>query len=101
VHLGVNKALNAYRVGSVVVQALPPQLNPLHGPQVGAGPVKPLVVAVAPLAVMDEYFFAFVVDLLYVGSIPTRQRELNSADVGEFQTFSCRFKHVTRSGEIS
>ncbi|TNN51413.1 hypothetical protein EYF80_038386 [Liparis tanakae] len=32
-HLGVDRALSAYGVRSVVVQALPPQLNPLHGPQ--------------------------------------------------------------------
>lgn len=44
---------SAYRHRSVVLQTLPPQLNPLHGSQVGTCPVKPLVVTVAPLAVMD------------------------------------------------
>lgn len=60
----------SYRYDAVVLQALPPQLNPLHGSQVGAGPVKPLVVTVAPLAIMNKHFFCLVVNLFYVGSIP-------------------------------
>lgn len=60
----------SYRYDAVVLQALPPQLNPLHGSQVGAGPVKPLVVTVAPLAIMNKHFFRLVVNLFYVGSIP-------------------------------
>lgn len=35
----------------------------------------------APLAVMDEHFFTFVVNLLYVGSIPTQQKKFNDANV--------------------
>lgn len=54
----------------VVMQALPSQLNSLHGSQVRTGPLKPFIVAVAPLAVMNQYFLIFVVNLLYVGSIP-------------------------------
>lgn len=67
--------LLSYRYDAVVLQALSPQLNPLHGSQVRACPVKPLVVPMAPLAIMNEHFLCFVVNLLYVGSIPARAKK--------------------------
>lgn len=65
----------SYRYDAVVLRAPSSQLNPLHGSQVRAGPVKPLVVPVAPLAIMNEYFLCLVVNLLYVGSIPARAKK--------------------------
>lgn len=73
---------SAHRHRGVVVQAFSPGLNPLHRSKVGACPVKPFVVAVAPLAVMDQNLFSFVVDFLDVGSIPTRLKSA-MGDSGE------------------
>lgn len=70
--------LLSYRYDAVVLQALSPQLNSLHGSQVRACPVKPLVVPVAPLAIMNQYFFCLVVNLLYVGSIPLKAKRQKS-----------------------
>lgn len=68
--------LSAYRHRRVIIQAFPPGLDPLHWSKVGTGPVKPFVVTVAPLAIMDQNLFFFVVNFLDVGSIPARLRSV-------------------------
>lgn len=65
----------SHRGGAFVLQSLPPQLDPLHGPQVRAGPVEPLVVAVAPLPVVDQNLLVVVVNLLDAGSVPVGEDE--------------------------
>lgn len=68
--------LSAYRHRRVIIQAFSPGLDPLHWSKVGTGPVKPFVVTVAPLAIMDQNLFFFVVNFLDVGSIPARLRSV-------------------------
>lgn len=65
----------SHRGGAFILQSLPPELYALHWPQVRAGPVEPLVVAVAPLPVVNQDFLIVVVDLFNAGSIPARDRE--------------------------
>lgn len=64
--------MSTYRHRRVIIQAFSPWLDPLHWSKVGTGPVKPFVVTVAPLAIMDQNLFFFVVNFLDVGSIPAR-----------------------------
>lgn len=61
--------------GLVVLQTLSPQVDPLQGSQVGAGPAKPLVIAVAPLTVVDQNLLVLIVNLLYVGLVAEQWRE--------------------------
>lgn len=67
---------SAYRHRRVIIQAFSPWLDPLHWSKVGTCPVKPFVVTVAPLAIMDQNFFFFVVNFLNVGSIPARLKSV-------------------------
>lgn len=70
------RMLSAYRHRRVIIQAFSPRLDPLHWSKVGTGPVKPFVVTVAPLAIMDQNLFFFVVNFLDVGSIPARLKSV-------------------------
>lgn len=65
----------SHRGGAFILQSLPPELDALHWPQVRAGPVEPLVVAVAPLPVVNQDFLIVVVNLFNAGGIPASDRK--------------------------
>lgn len=60
----------SYRLGGRRTEAPPPQADPLQRPQVRRAPLKPLVMATAPLAVVDQDTLFVIVDLLNGGRIP-------------------------------
>lgn len=69
-HFNKEVRVSRHRGHVVLLQALSPQLDSLHGPKVGAAPVKPLVIAMTPLSVMNQDLLVLVIDLLNAGGIP-------------------------------
>lgn len=65
----------SHRGGAFILQSLPPELDALHWTQVRAGPIEPLVVAVAPLPVVNQDFLVVVIDLFNAGGVPAGERE--------------------------
>lgn len=61
------------RGGAFVLQSFPPQLDALHRPQVRAGPLEPLVIAVAPLPVVNQHLLIIIVNLLNASRVPARE----------------------------
>lgn len=81
-------------------QALPPQADALQRPQEGGVPLKPLIVTVAPLLIVDQDALSVVVDLLDGRRVPagmTAQAQVKTASLkataavegGGLRTISC------------
>lgn len=58
------------------IETLFPKLDSFHGSKVWTAPVKPFIITMTPLSVVDQNLLVFIVDLLNASCIPVNTQRV-------------------------